>query len=41
VGTVTRRSKTLKRKTDAPNHVGSGDFHEQAVKVKVLVTLVY
>jgi hypothetical protein len=26
VGTVTWRSKTLKRKTDAPNHVGSGDW---------------
>jgi hypothetical protein len=26
VGTVTWRSKTLKRKSDAPNHVGSGDW---------------
>jgi hypothetical protein len=26
VGTVTWRIKTLKRKTDAPNHVGSGDW---------------
>jgi hypothetical protein len=26
VGTVTWRSKTLKRKTDALNHVGSGDW---------------
>ena len=32
VGTVTWRTKTLQRKTDAPNHVGSGDFHEKAVK---------
>ncbi len=26
VGTVTWQSKTLKRKTEAPNHVGSGDW---------------
>ena len=26
MGTVTWRSKTLKRKSDAPNHVGSGDL---------------
>jgi hypothetical protein len=26
VGTVTWRTETLKRKTDAPNHVGSGDW---------------
>ena len=26
MGTVTWRTKTLKRKSDAPNHVGSGDW---------------
>jgi hypothetical protein len=41
VGTVTWRIQTLKRKTDAPTRVGSGDFHEKAVKGEFLFTLFF
>jgi hypothetical protein len=38
VGTVTWQIETLKCKAEALVHVGSGDFHEKAVKVKFWFT---